>query len=78
MRWRSIGLRCRKGLDVGLTVSYLMGMETTRLSIMETTRLSSKGQVILPKAVRDLPRGPPSGAAVYTNSIKSINIVKKE
>jgi AbrB family looped-hinge helix DNA binding protein len=43
MRWRSIGLSCR--LDIRLTVSYV--------GRMETTRLSSKGQIILPKAVRD-------------------------
>jgi AbrB family looped-hinge helix DNA binding protein len=42
------------GLDACLTGSYLLAMETTRLSrTMETTRLSSKGQIILPKAVRD-------------------------
>jgi AbrB family looped-hinge helix DNA binding protein len=47
MRWRSIGLPFPKGLlDISLTVSYFVGMETTRLS--------SKGQIILPKAVRDL------------------------
>ena len=43
MRWRFTGSRCPNRLDVGLTSPN-----------METTRLSSKGQIILPKAVRDL------------------------
>ncbi len=42
---RSAVSTCHTRLDTDLTSSYIR--------IMETTRLSSKGQIILPKAVRD-------------------------